>query len=448
MSAGDTIYALSSGAGRAAIAIVRVSGGETRAILEAVAGTIGKPRHYHLRHLADPLTGEILDQAIVVWLPGPNSFTGEDCAEFHVHASQAVLSALFTALSAFPGVRPAEAGEFTRRAVGHGKMDLVEVEGLGDLLLAQTAAQRRQALSQMSGQASSIFDSWRERLLLIRADIEAAVDFIEEDGVAEAASPGIDGQVRALLAAMETAVTASKSAEAIRDGVKVVLAGHPNTGKSSLLNAVARRDAAIVSATPGTTRDVIEVLLDIGGIAVVLTDTAGLRPMAGDDIEGEGIRRTKREMQQADIVVWVSSPDIMGSEEHGPEITPDLRVAGKCDLAVGQSGPLRNESLQPAPLSLSAATGSGIAAFIETLSILITERFRSSESSVIVSARQKDATVESIRMLNDSLRHDHANLELKADDVRRAAEAIGRITGRTEVEEWLGAIFSRFCIGK
>lgn len=448
MSVDDTIYALSSGAGRGAISLIRISGRETRGVVEAIAGETSEPRHYQLRQLVDPRTGEILDQAIVVWLPGPHSFTGEDCAEFHVHASRAVLSAVFTVLAGFPGVRPAEAGEFTRRAFANGKMDLVEVEGLGDLLVAQTAAQRRQSLSHMLGKASSIFDSWRERLLLIRANIEAAVDFVEEEGVAEAVGPGIDGEIRVLLQEMETAVAAANSAEAIRDGVKVVLVGHPNTGKSSLLNAIARRDAAIVSATPGTTRDVIEVFLDIAGIPVVLTDTAGLRSGAADDIEVEGIRRSKRELEQADVIIWVSSPDVDGSEKYGPEIRPDLIVAGKCDLTPVQSELLRNESPQPSRLALSAATGVGIPELIESLTLMIKERFGAAESAVVVSVRQKEATVESIRMLNDSLRYDHANLELKAEDIRRAAEVIGRITGRTEVEEWLGVIFSKFCIGK
>lgn len=445
MSASDTIYAVSSGSGRAAIALIRISGRQTRAILEAMAGKTGEARQYRLRTLTEPATGIVLDQAIAVWLPGPRSFTGEDCAELHVHASRAVLAGVFKALSSLPDVRPAEAGEFTRRAVLNGKMDLVEAEGLGDLLAAQTEAQRRQAMSQMLGEASSVFDSWRERLLHIRADIEAVIDFADEEGVAEAAGQRIDTQIADLIREMEQAVLRSVAAEAIRDGVKVVLAGLPNTGKSSLLNALARRDAAIVSATPGTTRDVIEVMLDIGGIGVILTDTAGMRS-SGDEVEQEGIARSKREAHRADILVWVASGDVEGSMIHDPGIVPDLVVMGKSDLKTEQSGLLRNDLRRVIPVS--ARTGLGIPVFIKSLTRLLDQRLQISENPVVVSARQKNATLESIRVLNDSLAYGSSDLELKAEDVRRAADAIGRITGRTEVEEWLGAIFSKFCIGK
>ena len=278
MSGGDTIYALSSGAGRSALAVVRVSGVRTLELVAALckAGP-PKPRVMSVRRLCIPGSGERLDEAVVVWLPGPRSYTGEDCAEFHVHGSEAVLSGLFGVLRGWDGVRLAEAGEFTRRAVANGKMDLVEAEGLGDLLAARTSGQRRQALGQMLGGASSVFDSWRERLLFIRADIEAVVDFADEEGIVEEAGCRIDVQLVGLLKEMEGALGLERTASALRSGVKVILAGLPNTGKSSLLNTMARRDAALVSAIPGTTRDVIEVALDLGGVPVLLTDTAGLR---------------------------------------------------------------------------------------------------------------------------------------------------------------------------
>lgn len=445
MSASGTIYAVSSGSGRAAIALIRISGRQTRTILEAIASGTGEPRTYQLRTLIDAATGVVLDQAIVVWLPGPKSFTGEDCAELHVHASRAVLGGIFKALSSFPEVRPAEAGEFTRRAVMNGKMDLVEAEGLGDLLAAQTEAQRRQAMSQMLGEASSVFDSWREQLLQIRADIEAVIDFADEEGVAETAGTRIDFQIVHLIQEMERAVARSGAAEAIRDGIKVVLAGLPNTGKSSLLNALAQRDAAIVSSIPGTTRDVIEVMLDIGGIPVILTDTAGLRT-GGDEIEQQGIARSRREAGQAGILVWVASVDIESSLVHDGSIAPDLVVMNKSDLSDKQSRLLRNDL--PRVIPLSASTGEGIPSFLESLTELLAEKLDVAENPVVVSARQRTATQESIRMLNDSLAQGAVGLELKAENVRRAADAIGRITGRTEVEEWLGAIFSKFCIGK
>jgi tRNA modification GTPase len=445
MSANDTIFAVSSGSGRAAIAVIRLSGPKVREVVSDMTGGMPQPRHYSLRRLVDPGTGEVLDEAIAVWLPAPRSFTGENCAEFHVHASRAVLAAIFKVFSGYQGVRPAEAGEFTRRAVRHGKMDLVEAEGLGDLLGAQTEFQRRQAMSHMLGDASSVFDSWRERLLQIRADIEAVIDFADEEGVAEAASLRINSETIELLREMEEAVAKSVAAEAIRDGVKVVLAGLPNTGKSSLLNAIARRDAAIVSAIPGTTRDVIEVMLDMGGIPVILTDTAGLRS-SGDEIEQEGINRSLREVASADIFVWVASPDVEGSDRCELSESPDLIILGKSDLVAQQSRLPRNELRRVIPVS--AATGEGLPEFVARLTDLVRQRLDVAENPIVVSERQRKATLDSIRILNDSLAHDLSGLEMKAEDIRKSAEAIGRITGRTEVEEWLGAIFSKFCIGK
>lgn len=445
MSASDTIFAVSSGSGRAAIAIVRLSGPRTADVVAGLTGSIPKPRSHSLRRLIDPAAGGVIDEAVAVWVPGPRSFTGEDCAEFHVHGSRAVLAAVFKALAAYPGVRPAEAGEFTRRAVMNGKMDLVEAEGLGDLLAASTERQRRQAMSHMLGEASSVFESWRKRLLDIRADIEAVIDFAEEEGVAAAAAGRIDAQCLSLLDEMQRAVAKAAAAESIRDGVKVVLAGLPNTGKSSLLNALAGRNAAIVSAIPGTTRDVIEVMLDIDGIPVILTDTAGLRTGA-DEIEREGITRARQELRSGDVILWVCSPDIEGSDHYDPDATVDLVVFNKADLPRLNSGLVRNELRRV--ILVSARTGAGLPELIAELTEILRSRFHAKDSAIIVSTRQKDATQQSIRMLNDSLARDSSRLEMKAECIRMAADAVGRITGRTEVEEWLGVIFAKFCIGK
>lgn len=438
MTAQETIFAQSSGAGRAAVAVVRLSGPAVSSVIERLAGSLPPPRTFTLRDLRDPVSGDELDRAILVWLPGPRSFTGEDCAELHLHAGPAVLQSVFQVLARQSGVRPAQPGEFTQRAFVNGKMDLVEAEGLADLLDARTARQRRQAFRQMSGQASSVFEDWREQLLLIRADIEAVVDFADEPGVAEEAGPGIDQRIRKLLASMSDAVAQSASAEVIRDGVRVVLAGHPNTGKSSLLNLLARREAAIVSDLPGTTRDVIEVLLDVNGIPVILTDTAGLRERAADKVEEEGMRRTWRHMADADVLIWVWSSDVLGSDDAG-SAPVDLVVRNKCDL------PARVE--KPG-LEVSTRSGEGIAALIEGLTALLMDRFGDAESSCLVSARQTFAAEESIRHLNDALAVGSEHLELKSEAIRRASDEIGRLTGRIGVEEWLGAIFSRFCIGK
>jgi tRNA modification GTPase len=443
MTATDTIFALSSGAGRSAVAIIRISGPAAGGLLAGMAGGLPHARNLALRTIRDPSSGEPFDRGIAVWLPAPQSFTGEDCAELHLHGSPAVVSAVLSALSRQAGVRPAEPGEFTRRAFLSGKMDLIEVEGLSDLLEARTANQRRQAFRQMSGLASSIFEAWREQLLLIRADIEAVVDFADEPGVAEEAAPGIDGRIAALVSEISAAIARASAAEVVRDGVRVVLAGVPNTGKSSLLNALARREAAIVSNVPGTTRDAIEVSLDIGGVPVVLTDTAGLRSEAVDVVEEEGIRRSRQHISEADVVIWVWSRDVAGSQIPQGAL-PDLIVQNKVDL---ESGLIRNDGAGK-ELAISTRSGAGIPDLISVLSILLHHRYGDVESSLLVSSRQTAAADRSIRLLNDALAIDSAHLELKAECIRQASEEIGRLTGRIDVEEWLGAIFSRFCIGK
>ena len=444
----DTIYALASGSGMVALSVIRLSGDRSHLAVKALAGELVVPRRCYLRALRDPMTAEVLDQAMVIRFEAPASFTGEDGAEFHIHGGRAVQSGVLLALSRVDGLRLAEPGEFTRRAIRNGKMDLVEAEGLGDLLWAQTSGQRRQAMSQLLGDASSVFESWREQLLLIRAEIEAAVDFADEAGVAEAAQQGIDGGIQLLLSEMEQAVSRSAMASAIRDGVRVVLAGLPNTGKSSLLNALVRRDAAIVSAVPGTTRDAIEVFLDLGGIPVILTDTAGLRDDVSDMAEAEGIRRSRTRMADAHVMVWVASPDVPGSEEYDQNAAPDILVRNKCDIAESNSRLIRNEDSIRPHVMLSATTGEGVEDFLRILTDLSRQRFISEESPVVVTERQRLVTLEAIESLKKSATHGSGSLELKAEDIRCAADAVGRLTGRAGVEEWLGVIFSRFCIGK
>ncbi len=448
MNPKDTIYALASGSGTVALSVIRLSGDRSHLAVKALTGELAVPRRCYLRTLRDPVTAEVLDQAVVVKFDAPASFTGEDSAEFHIHGGRAVQAGVLLALSRVDGLRLAEAGEFTRRAILNDKMDLVEAEGLGDLLWAQTSGQRRQAMSQLLGDASSVFGSWREGLLLIRAEIEAAVDFADEAGVADAAQQGLDGRIQALLSEMERAVSRSGMASAIRDGVRVVLAGLPNTGKSSLLNALVRRDAAIVSAIPGTTRDAIEVLLDLDGIPVILTDTAGLRDGVSDVIEAEGIRRSRARLEEAHVVVWVASPDVRGSDEYDQSSIPDILVRNKCDIAESNLRLFRNEDSIRPHVMLSATSGEGVEAFLRILTDLARERFSSKENPLVVSERQRLVTLEAVKSLKASAMHGSGSLELKAEDIRRAADAVGRLTGRADVEEWLGVIFSRFCIGK
>lgn len=447
MTAADTIFALSSGAGRAAVALIRVSGGRAGAALEALTGRVPSPRQASLRKLSDPATGDILDEALVLWLPGPGTATGEDMAELHLHGSPAVIAATLKLLARLPGLRPADPGEFTRRAFGNGKVDLVQVEGLGDLLEARTAVQRRQAYRQMSGRSSSVFEDWRRKLLLIRADLEAAVDFVDEADVADRAIAGIDKRIRDLVEDVTRHIARSESAEIIRNGVRVVLAGRPNTGKSSLLNALAQREAAIVSNIPGTTRDAIEISMDIGGLPVILTDTAGLRTTGADIVEQEGIRRSFKHIAAADVLLWVVAPDVPGSDHPDSGLEPDLVVLNKSDLLASDSGLFRNE-LGDQTIWTSTVSEIGIKALLDKLESLARDRFGIAEPAFLVSVRQKRVAEESIRFLNEALAIPTSTLELKAEAVRRASEEIGRLTGRIDVEEWLGAIFSRFCIGK
>jgi len=441
MTSSDTIYAVSSGAGKAGIAVIRISGPQASEAVRALAGGLPKPRHAVVRTISEPGTRQVLDRAVLLWLPGPGSVTGEDVAEFHVHGSAAVIAGLFAAFNTIPGLRPAEPGEFTRRAFANGRMDLVEAEGLADLLNARTSKQRQQAVHHLLGHASSVYEDWRLKLLAILARVEAAVDFIEEEGVAEAAITSVRSDITALAGAMASALEDAGQAAAIRNGVKVVLAGLPNTGKSSLLNALAKREAAIVSKYPGTTRDVIEVSVEIEGLAVMLTDTAGLREDSPDEVETIGIAKTHRELDSADLIVWVSSPDVEGSDRFWADLKPSLRVLNKMDL-IGLN------LVCSAGVAVSARSGAGVPEMIAELARLVREKYGRMSDPVIVRDRQKQAVMESIRHLNDSVSHDSSQLELVAEDLRKAAYSLARITGRIDVEDLLAAIFSEFCIGK
>lgn len=435
----DTIYALSSGAGQAGVAVVRVSGGGARVAIERLCGAVPIPRRFSVRVLRSS-DGERIDQCVVVWLPGPNTVTGEDMGEFHVHGSEAVVDRLFRELNLLVGTRMAQPGEFTRRAFVSGRIDLVEAEGLAGLLSARTDAQRSLAMRQMSGGPSSIIDGWRGRLIETLAGVDAVLEFSEESDVAGAGEPPWRQQVRGLVAEMEEAARAGLRAQVMRRGVKVVLTGAPNVGKSSLLNALARREAAIVSAVPGTTRDVVEVQMTLDGVPSIVMDTAGLRLGNCDEIEAIGMARTLEAATEADVVVWLWSRDQVGSEKVRSGLRVDLVFETKSDL----DGPSGSRSGQ----RLSSRTGTGMAEFSAVLSEYCRRAVSGFESAVVSEARQVAALGESIRFLNGALHRAGDELEMVSADVRAAADAVGRITGRVDVEEWLDAIFSRFCIGK
>ncbi len=441
MNGKSTIFAVSSGAGRAGIAVVRLSGAGVRAILVSLTGVVPQPRRASLRTVRSRDGFDVIDRGMALYFPGPNSVTGEDVAELHVHGSPAVVERLLRELASFDACRPAEAGEFTRRAFENERLDLVEVEGLADLLASETEAQRRLAMRQFSGEASSVYLRWHKELTDALAIIEASIDFVDEDGVAEKALSQVRPRLLQFRMMLESAVVQSEKAALVRRGLRIVIAGAPNVGKSSLLNALSGRRAAIVSDIAGTTRDVIEAPMVINGLGVTLADTAGLREMASDDIEREGMQRARDEIAQADILIWIV--------EAGQSLAllprePDLVVYNKSDLVLYESIHRRNDS----DLVVSARSGAGLQALNARLAELVAERTQVGESAVMVRARHQIAVQDSIRFLNDALLKPDAALEVMAEDVRKAASALASITGRVDVEDFLGRIFSEFCIGK
>jgi tRNA modification GTPase len=433
----DTICALASAPGRAGVAVIRVSGPAAGTALRALCGPLPPPRHASLRKLKHPGSGELLDRGLVLWLPGPGSFTGEDMGELHVHGSRAVVGLIIGALLSVDHMRLAEAGEFARRAFENGRLDLTEVEGLADLIAAETAAQARQALAQSEGGARVLYEGWREELVKAQALAEAGLDFADEADVAADAGAKADMIVTALLAAISHHL-ADRRGERLRDGFRVVIAGPPNAGKSSLLNALARRDAAIVSEEAGTTRDVIEVHLDLHGLPVIVIDTAGLREAEGK-VEAEGIKRALARIADTDLVLWLvdaTAADSAPVPEFAAAVVP---LVNKIDVA---PAPARSEG-HP----ISAKTGQGISELVGFLAEKAEAALAVGEPAVITRARHR-AELEAAAEALHRYQQLRGGPELKAEELRIAARHLGRLTGRIDVEEVLGAIFSEFCIGK
>jgi tRNA modification GTPase len=424
MSQGTTIFALSSAPGRAGVAVVRVSGPAASHVLDRMAPPRPPARMAVLRRLRHPRSREVLDQGLVLWFPAPGSFTGEDTVEFHVHGGRAVVQAVLSALSALPGCRLAEPGEFARRAFENGRIDLTQAEGLADLIDAETEAQRRLAQRQSEGALARLYDGWRDQLIEALADVEAAIDFSDEGDVGTLTYRRACATVGELHKAVTAHLDDGRRGEILRDGFQVMLAGPPNVGKSSLLNALARREAAIVSEEPGTTRDVIEVRLDLEGYPVVVSDTAGVREPTGA-VEREGIRRTLERARRADLILWVSD----GRAEPAP-MPPELARGSARVIRVENKMDIRSELPSGEAIAVSALTGLG-------LSELLT--------SLVDAARNSIGALEQPALT--TVRH-RIELELRAEDLRRAANALGRLTGRIDSEQVLDRIFGRFCIGK
>lgn len=439
---GDTIFALASGAGRAAIAVVRISGPRAGAVVQAMARRVPAPRLATVRRLRDPRTSEVLDEALVLWFPGPASYTGEDSAEFHLHGGRAVVAAVADALVSV-GARPAEPGEFTRRAFLHGRLDLTAAEGIADLIDAETEAQRRQALRQSGGALGHLYASWTARLTRILARQEAFIEFEEED-LPEDLDARVGVEAAMLRDEIGAHLAASDRSERLREGLVFAILGAPNVGKSSLLNALAGRNAAIVSARAGTTRDLVEVVLDLGGVPVVLADTAGLRESA-DEIEAEGIRRALRRAEEASLLITVfaanQEPDDATLRILQRPDSSCLVVVNKCDLAAPPAR-LGGQEI----LAVAAQTGEGLEVLRSRLADLAADRAGLTAAVGLTRPRHRAALEEAVHWLDDL---SAAPLpEMRAEALRAALAAIGRITGRVGVEAILDLVFGEFCIGK
>ncbi len=503
MADASTIFALSSGPGKAGVAVIRVSGPAAKEALTRMAAPEVLDRRAGFRRIIHPVTGAVLDHALVLYFTGPRSETGEDVAEFQVHGGRAVVRAVLEALGTIPGCRLAEPGEFARRAFANGKLDLVEIEALADLVDAETEAQRRLAL-RSGAVLSTLYEGWRTRLIEIAALVEAAIDFSDEGDVGAKSFAMARTRATPLLAEIRAHLDDGHRGEILRDGFRVAILGAPNAGKSSLLNALARREVAIVSQEAGTTRDVIEVRLDLGGLPVIVSDTAGIREANGE-VEREGIRRSMSAARDAELVLWLHEP---GGDATPPESisretlvpvrtkadifrTPSSLVAGEKSIGQGASplgekvaeGRMRGQlsslddqidspltpTLAPrgegevpsSPLgekmpegqmkgqfAISTKTGEGVAELVAQIGAIAAERIGDTGAPVLTQARHRANLEAAAASLSDFLSRDADAVELRAEDVRRAAHALGRITGRVDVEDVLDQIFSRFCIGK
>jgi tRNA modification GTPase len=438
---GDTIFAMGSGAGRAAVAVIRLSGPATPHIIKGIAGRLPAPRAAVLATMKDPATGEAIDRGLVLFFPGPRSFTGEDCAELHIHGGRAVTARLIAALGQFAGARAAEPGEFSRRAFLNGKMDLAEIEGLGDLIEAETEWQRRQALRQMQGSLGRAAARWRTALLESSALVEAEIDFPDEGDVPARLSRRVGAAVRPVLESLQAELAAGQTGERIRDGVTIVIAGPPNAGKSTLMNALARREVAFVSQIAGTTRDAIEAHLDLGGCAATLIDTAGLRESC-DEIERAGIARAVEKAANADLILWLS--------EAAKPVAPDVRLGSgavwciltKSDLA--EAGPDGAADT----LAISAETGQNLDILLKRLTDFARDATGDGHAGLITQERHHKAFAAAVEALSPIVENPEAPVEILAEDLRAALFALERLIGRVDVEDILGDIFSRFCIGK
>lgn len=440
----DTIYALGTGAGRAAIAVIRLSGPCVQQVLVDFAGGLPSARRAAFVRFRAPQSGETLDQGLALWFPAPASATGEDYAEFQIHGGRAVVDAFLRALRARPDLREAEPGEFARRGFANGKFDLSQAEALADLIDAQTEFQRRQAIRVAGGELRRKVEGWRSRIIDLMALVEAELDFSDEEDVGAAPAAALAASLPALIAEMRHMLRAAPASERLRDGFTVLILGPPNAGKSTLINALAQRDLAIVSPAPGTTRDMIEAHLDIGGMPVTFVDTAGLRE-AGDEIEAIGIERVLERSRHADLLLWLSEngapPPV---EQFGGEW---ICVATKADL--GERHRAGSDAADPAGqmITISARTGQGLDRLFQIVGERAKSQLGDGSSALLIRERHRSAVEAAVLALEAAARPNRP-LEIVADDLRAGGRSLGRIVGAIDVEDVLDAVFSRFCIGK
>ncbi|TCL73077.1 tRNA uridine-5-carboxymethylaminomethyl(34) synthesis GTPase MnmE [Rhizobium sp. BK251] len=438
----DTIYALSSGALPSGVAVVRISGKKALATAELLCGSVPASRQAALRTIRTR-NDIIIDRALVLPFHGPASFTGEDCVEIHLHGGRAVVQALLSELASFDGLRLAEQGEFSRRALEHGKLDLVQIEGLADLIAAETEMQRRLAVEQASGGLSTLYHSWADRLTRGRALIEAELDFSDEDDVPGSVSEQVWSDLRGLRVELDQHLQGASAGEIIRDGLKIVIAGPPNAGKSSLMNALARREVAIVTDIAGTTRDILQVELDIEGFVVKLYDTAGLRASA-ETVEREGIRRAREAIASADLILAleeIGTSPVLDEAQLARQGAKAFRIGTKLDLHV--------EGDQDAyDIAISTETGAGLAGLHALIAEELRSRISGMSSALPNRLRHVQNLTDARAAIEMALSDENAGLDVRAEHLRLAGDSLGRITGRVDVEGLLDVIFSEFCIGK